>query len=162
MNTKTKRGIATGTSLALIGGIVVGAFTLTSTMASTDDPAPRPASSVTEVREPINPITPEDEAITEQARETARIEAERVAAEKAAAEAAAKAEAERRAAEQAAADEAARQAAQQSSNSGTSGGGSAPSGPTRCPSGQVPGMVDDAGNESMCYEGDYTGGVVVP
>jgi membrane protein involved in colicin uptake len=168
MNAITKRAASVGVSLAAVAAIVGGTAALASNV---DTDAPRPASSVVEVEQTpapfVAPISPEDEQIAEDAREAARIEAERLAAEKAARE-----KAERIAAKKAAEEEAARQAAESSVAPNTSPGVStgdsapapepAPAAPTKCPEGQVPGMVDDAGNESMCYEGDYTGGVVVP
>lgn len=164
MNTSTKRAASVGVSLAAVGAIVVGSVAFAATVNA--EPAPRPASVVSVDREPepfVAPITAEDEAIAEAAREAARIEAERLAAEKAAAEAAAKKLAEEEAA-RAAAEEAARQS-QSRTSTGGGGTGTAPqqapvSPPRSCAPGDVPMEVDGAGNAVSCLPGGCLNGTV--
>lgn len=158
MNTSTKRGIAAGSSVALVGAIVAGVLFASSAIAQ---PAPSP-TSVVEITSPSAPTDLEQEALAEAEAqraaeaEAARVEAERVAAEAAAAEAA-RVEAERVAAEQAAAEQAARDETFEEAPSEQA----EPFAPTLCPEGTVPMDVDAAGNQSNC-QASYNQDVVVP
>lgn len=153
MNTNAKRLASGAVSVGLVAGIVAAALLFGAQSAATGEEAPRlvPASRVAE---PFTaPITVEDEAIAEAAREAARIEAERVAAEAAAAEAA-RVEAERVAAEQAAAQAAAEQAARDAAarnSGGSNGGGSQPQAPAPQAPPANPGGGDQQAGECREY-----------
>jgi FtsZ-interacting cell division protein ZipA len=108
MNTNRKRIASAAVSVALVGGVIVGALALGSNMAAAE-PSPTPTStfgpaSLVEFRETV------DEAIEAQRlaaeAEAARVEAERVAAEQAAADQAARDAAARQSAPQAPAPQA--------------------------------------------------------
>lgn len=152
MKTRGKQVTAGGIAVGAVAAVIASVYAFGAVNAAQEPvDVVRPASVVVEPT--IDPITPEDEVIAEEAREAARIAAEqeaaRLAAEKAAAEAAA-AEAARIAAEQQAAED-----AQQNSGGGGSGGGGGsapaePSGPIRCPAGSSANASDGV-NDLSCF-----------
>ena len=143
MTPKTKRIAATGTSLALVGGIVLGSWAIATSASADPASVPTPTPTATTVSVPYtSPDTLEAKRAAEA--EAARIEAERVAAEQAAA-VAAQAEADRIAAEQAA--EAQRQAEQGSAPQAPV----APAAPAPAPAPVNPGPGDQQAGECREY-----------
>lgn len=148
MNTKTKRGIAAGSSIAAVGAIVLGAWGVGSAIAGQPSPEPEPTVSTVSFERPASDF--EDKRPDVTPTPTPEPTEEPVVEEAPAEPAPAPAPAQPVAPAPAPAEPAPAPAPAPPAPAPAPPAPEPAPEPVKCPAGTVPGAVDGAGNESMC------------